>query len=302
MKRNARMRHPRFLILLLLILPAFASADTLSRLRSTGVMNIGFIPKQRPFSFDAGNLEPNGYAVELCEEIWLALKARQGLPDLKLSYVPTSALAGLDLIGSGRIDLLCGAVTETIKAREVVSFSIPIYVSGIGAMVRKDAPASLLRALNGEVPHTGPTWRATVNAGLSNHTYAVHAQTTSEAAVRARVASSGVIAKVVSVQTYEEGVKLVQDGKASAFFADRVVLTNYASRQVEAGSLIVLDRRFTLEPVALALQRGDEPFRLAVDAALSDLYRSGKYLGIYARYFGDPSETVRMLFQAYALP
>jgi polar amino acid transport system substrate-binding protein len=295
------MLHSRALILLLLFLPALASADTLSRLRTTGVLNIGFIPEQRPFSFDAGALEPKGYAVELCEEVAAALRVRQGLPNLKYSYVPTSAAEGLGLIESGRIDLLCGAVTETIKAREIVSFSIPIYVSGIGAMVRKDASPALIRALNGEVPHTGPTWRATINAGLSNQTYAVHAQTTSESAVRARVARLGVIAKVVSVQTYEEGTKLVADGKAGAFFADRVILANYASRDPD-GELTVLDRRFTLEPVALALQLGDEPFRLAVDAALSELFRSGRYLGIYSRHFGEPSEIIQMLFQAYALP
>ncbi len=296
------MYHSRFLILVLLFLPVLASADTLSRLHSTGVLNIGFIPEQRPFSFDAGTLEPKGYAVELCEEVAAALKDRQGLPELKYSYIPTSAAAGLGLIESGRIDLLCGAVTETIQAREIVSFSIPIYVSGIGAMVRKDAPPALLRALNGEVPHTGPTWRATINAGLSNQTYAVHAETTSEAAVRARVARLGVIAKVINVQTYEEGMKLVEEGKAGAFFADRVILTNYATRHPDTGELIVLDRRFTLEPVALALQRGDEPFRLAVDAALSELIRSGRHLQIYERHFGEPSEIVKMLFQAYALP
>jgi polar amino acid transport system substrate-binding protein len=296
------MRHPRLLILLLLVLPVIASADTLLRLRSTGVFSIGFIPEQRPFSFDAGNLEPKGYAVELCEEIGAALKVRQGLPALKFVYVPTGAAEGMQLIESGRIDLLCGAVTETLRAREVVSFSIPIYVSGIGAVVRKNAPAALLRALNGEVPHTGPTWRATINGGLSNQTYAVHAETTSEFEVRDRIARSGVIAKVISVSTYEEGMRLVAERKVSAFFADRVILINYWSRQPDPDQLVVLDRRFTLEPVGLALLRGDESFRLAVDAALSELYRSGRLLPIYTRYFGEPSETAQLLFQAYALP
>jgi polar amino acid transport system substrate-binding protein len=296
------MCHPRLLILLLLALPVIASADTLSRLRSSGVFTLGFIPEQRPFSFDAGTLEPKGYAVELCEQIGAALKVRQGLPELKLVHIPASPAEGLQLIESGRIDLLCGAVTETIRAREVVSFSIPIYVSGIGALVRKDAPAALLRALNGEVPHTGPTWRATINAGLANHTYAVHAQSTSEFAVRERVAQTGVIAKVVSVPTIEEGMRLVTERKASAFFADRILLSSAWARQSNPDELVVLDRRFTLEPVALALLRGDESFRLEVDAALSELYRSGRLLPIYARYFGEPSETVKLLFQAYALP
>lgn len=293
------MRQTKLLLLLFGLLPAIASADTLSRIRSMGVLNLGFIPDQPPFSASSADRGPKGYAVELCQQVAAALKVRYALPGLKVSFVPVSADTGLDIIQSGRIDLLCGAVTETIRARELVSFSIPIYVSGIGAVVRKDAPAPLLRALNGEVPHTGPTWRATINAGLSNQTYAVHAGSTSDFAVRERVARTGVIAKVISVPTYDEGLELVSKGTAGAFFADRVILTSYASR---TGNLMVLDRRFTLEPVALALQRGDEEFRLGVDEALSDLYRSGRYLPIYTRHFGEPSETVQMLFQAYALP
>ena len=64
----------------------------------------------------------------------------------------------------------------------------------------------------------------------------------------------------------------------------------------------MLDRRFTLEPVALAFRRGDEDFRLLVDTALSDLYRSGQHLRTYARHFGEPTEAAQLLFQAYALP
>jgi polar amino acid transport system substrate-binding protein len=296
------MLHSRALILLLLFLPALASADTLSRLRTTGVLNIGFIPEQRPFSFDAGALEPKGYAVELCEEVAAALRVRQGLPNLKYSYVPTSAAEGLGLIESGRIDLLCGAVTETIKAREIVSFSIPIYVSGIGAMVRKDASPALIRALNGEVPHTGPTWRATINAGLANQTFAVYGASTTESWVREKIANLGVLAKVVTVSKYDAGVDLVAQGKADAFFGDRAVLTRYAVQRGEGEELQVLDRRFTLEPLAMAMRRGDEDFRLAVDTALSRLYSSGTYVRTYSTYFGPPTDTARLLFQAHALP
>ena len=66
--------------------------------------------------------------------------------------------------------------------------------------------------------------------------------------------------------------------------------------------LQVIDRRFTLEPMAMALQRGDEDFRLAIDTALSRLYSSGSYAKTYTTWFGKPSETASLLFQAYALP
>jgi putrescine:ornithine antiporter len=286
----------------LLLLPAIGRTQTLERIQSTRTLNIGFVTDQPPFSFVGDDKEPRGYAVDLCKYITASLEARLAVSRVNVTYVPTSLTAGLDMIERGELDMFCGAITQTREAREHVSFSIPIYVSGIGAIVRKDAPPSLLRALNGEVPHTGPIWRATINAGLSNQTYAVYAGSTSEQQVRERVATSGVIASIVPVHTHEEGVEMVAQGKASAFFDDRVVLVSYAAGRKDSKALRVLDRRFTLEPVGIALRRGDEDFRLAVDTALSDLYRSGQYIPTYSRHFGDPSETAQMLFQAYALP
>ncbi len=290
------------LLLIAVLLPVASWAQTLPRIESTRAINIGYVPDQPPFSSTTSDRRAEGYAVDLCRQIVAALEARMAVSRLAVSYVPTSAAGGIELIEKGEIDLLCGAITETRSARVRVSFSIPIYITGIGALVRKDAPPALLRALNGEVPHTGPTWRATVNAGLSNQTYAVYAGSTSEARVRERIATTGVIARVVPVESHERGIELVSAGKAGAFFDDRILLTTLVSLRKDADELMVLDRRYTLEPAALALRRGDEDFRLAVDTALSDLYRSGQYLRTYARHFGEPTETAQLLFQAHALP
>lgn len=286
----------------LILVPVLGSAQTLERMASSGRINVGFVSNQPPFGFVSADQKPAGYAVELCIEVLAAIKAHPDLTQAKVRYEPVSVDEGLQRVESSEIDLLCGAVTETLEARRRVSFSIPIYVSGIGALVRKDAPPALLRVLNGEVSHTGPTWRATINAGLSNHTYAVHAGTTSESFVRDRIAALGVIAKVVTVRTYEAGIELIAQRKADAFFADRVTLASFASRSGTEGNLVMLERRFTLEPVGFVMQRGDEDFRLVVDAALSRLYRSGGYVPTYARYFSEPGATVRQLYEAFGLP
>ena len=49
------------------------------------------------------------------------------------------------------------------------------------------------------------------------------------------------------------------------FFGDRPILLDAAQRSASSGDLVVLDRLFTVEPLALALERGDEDFRLLVD-------------------------------------
>jgi polar amino acid transport system substrate-binding protein len=287
-------------VMALLTMPLIVSAQTLERIKSSGTFNIGFVPDQPPFSSEASNIQAAGYSIDLCQRVAETIKSKLGLSRLTVKYTPASIQAGLEMVEQGQIDILCGAVTDTLKRRERVSFSIPIYNGGIGVLVRKDAPPDLLRVLRGEVAHTGPIWRSTINRGLSEHTYAVDTGTTTEAWVRERIATLGVIATIVAVDNHEKGVQMVADGKADAYFADRVILENYATQSPEHGNLLVLARYFTYDPLALVVQRGDEDFRLLVDITLSGLYYSDEFVDLYTRYFGKPSEITQTLFKAYA--
>jgi polar amino acid transport system substrate-binding protein len=56
---------------------------------------------------------------------------------------------------------------------------------------------------------------------------------------------------------------------------------------------------FTFE---LALGRGDDDFRLAVDRALSRIYRSGEIGGLCTDVFGEPDENALAFFRWNALP
>jgi len=293
---------PSLALVLALILPVLASAQTLERIENSGTFRIGFVSDQSPFSFASADGQAEGYSVDLCREVAEQLKTRRGLHGVTVSYTRTSVANGLEMVADGQVDILCGAVTQTLQRREHVSFSIPIFTSGIGVLLREDAPYGLVQVLKGEVPHTGPRWRATINRGLVNHVYAVHAGTTGENWVRAQIASLGVIARVVTVDTHDEGVDMVASGKADAYFADRVILEHYATRHKDHDGLMVLDRYFEYEPLALVLARGDEDFRLLVDSTLSGLYHSKDFFALYTRFFGAPSDMTRTLFKVYAVP
>lgn len=282
-----------------LIVPLGVSAETLERIKSSGTFNIGYVPDQQPFS-SAADEGAKGYSIELCQKVAEASKAKLGLPKLKVKYTSTSIKDGLGMVANGKLDLLCGAVTDTLQRREQVSFSIPIFNSGIGVLLRKDAPPELLRVLRGEVAHTGPIWRSTINQGLAKHTYVVDSGTTTEAWVREQIAALGVIATVVTVDDREKGIAMVQNKQADAYFSDRVVLQHYVSQNKDADELMLLERYFTYEPLALAVARTDEDFRLLVDTTLSNVYRSDTFAEQYTGYFGKPSEMTLLLFKAYA--
>jgi ABC-type amino acid transport substrate-binding protein len=68
---------------------------------------------------------------------------------------------------------------------------------------------------------------------------------------------------------------------------------------------LLADTYLSIEPYALALRRGDEDFRLAVDRALSQIYRSGEVVKLFAASFGatvQPSPILQGLYMTLALP
>jgi putrescine:ornithine antiporter len=94
----------------------------------------------------------------------------------------------------------------------------------------------------------------------------------------------------------------VLDRSADVFFGDRAILLDAVTRSPSASDLALLDRYFTYEPVALALQRNDDDFRLVVDRTLSRLFGSDEFRGLYAKWFGPPDEDTLTFFRLSTLP
>jgi polar amino acid transport system substrate-binding protein len=177
-----------------------------------------------------------------------------------------------------------------------------VYTAGLSVLVRKDAAEPLLNALNGKEANPGPTWRATINRGLANQTYATLEGGVTEDWIRERMRMLGVIASLVTVANINEGASLVAARKADAFFAERMLLKNLVAKGDANNDLMVLDRIFEFAPVAMIVERGDEDFRLLVDMALSEAYRSGAIEQEYDKYLGGINATMKKLFRVYALP
>lgn len=283
-----------------LSLATAAGAQTLERVQQAGVVNLGYLTGSAPFSDNAGG-KPSGYAIDICNHVVGSLKTRLNRSDLQVNYVASTEQESLAAVAEGRVDLFCGPIAESLHARETVSFSTPFFAGGIGAAVRNDAPTALLKVLNGEVARSGPTWRATVNQGIANHTYAVRMGAISADEVREKIRQLGVVVKVIEVPTTAEGLKAVAVHKADAFFDDRRALE--AGLKLAANSPVqLIQRYFTVGPYAMVLARGDEDFRLAVDTAISQLMNSPEFITLFSNYFGAPSDSARLLINAYSLP
>jgi polar amino acid transport system substrate-binding protein len=287
-------------LLAALAAPLAASAQTLERIKAAGSIRLGFIDAVAPLSAKASDGKATGFGIELCQPVAEAVKARLGMPALDVRLVALKAETTLESVAKGEVDLLCTPTVETLKRRAIVSYSLPVFNGGVGVLLRADAPRALRDVLDGKVHPTGPIWRATVNRGLSNHTYVVRAGTVAEEKIRDGFRRLNVNIHVITVDDDAKGVELVRARQADAFFAERVLLLEQVSRG--ATDLVVLERKFNVEPMALAMGRNDDDFRLLVDTALSKLFTSAAFPALYTRYFGVFDDATKATYAGFALP
>jgi polar amino acid transport system substrate-binding protein len=277
------------------------SAATLDRVRQAGKLTLGYRVDARPFSYQDASGKAIGYAVALCERIAEDVKAELGLSDLTIDWVPVTVDDRFAAVTQGRVDLLCAPDIETLSRRKEVSFSVGIFPSGVGAVVRVDAPAALQDVLAGRPP-VGPFWRGSPARVLEAKTFSVVKGTTSENWLSERLHSFQLDASVMPVENYDSGIKEVVSGDADVFFGDRSILLDAAAESGSAGELTVIDRLFTEDPLAFALQKNDDDFRLVVDRTLSRIFASGQFRDEYVKWFGPPDDKSLAFFRQSALP
>jgi ABC-type amino acid transport substrate-binding protein len=274
------LRHLPILVLASLLLAAGAQAQTLERVRESGTFKIGYREDAAPFAYKDELGEAAGYSVELCRAVAVDVKQALGLAEIKLEYVPVTTENRFQAIQDGRIDILCGATTQTLSRRELVDFSLFTFIDGAGVMLRADGPEDF--------------------EGLAGGKVGVRGATTTEEALRNTLASLALDAEVVTVTSHQDGLAKLQAGEIQAYFADRAILL-YLLLESGAEDLQVSERQFTFEPYALALTRGDDDFRLLVDTTLSALYRSGRIDEIFTAAFGPKARQSGILRALYVI-
>jgi ABC-type amino acid transport substrate-binding protein len=112
-------------------------------------------------------------------------------------------------------------------------------------------------------------------------------------------------ATVLSFKTRDEAFAAMDEGKADAFASDKLLLIGAARRAKDPQALTLLPYDFSIEPYGIVLPRGDSDFRLAVNAALARIYRSGEIKQIFGQWFGslgEPTDVVKIMYLLGAIP
>ena len=262
----------RCLLLCALALSLPASAQTLDKIRKSGVVTLGYIDGAAPFSYTDGNGQPQGYSVELCNAVAEGVGAQLKRKGLKVRWVKLTIQDRIDAVRAGKVDLECSTTTWTLSRQKLVDFSLVTFVDGGSLLVKSDAEIGQLADFDGK--------RIAVIRG-----------TTTERSLRAVLERRTLKAELVPIRTRDEGLGLLREGQVDGLASDRtaligVVVMSAGAGGVGAGHYRLLDQDFSIEQYALMMKRGDHDFRLAVNSVLAHIYRSGAIQEIYGRWLG----------------
>jgi len=288
MSLGLRMTKAALLGIVLLPGAALMAQGTLERIAERGEFRIGYRTDARPLSFEEAG-RPAGYSVDICRRVAAAVREHLARPDVRVTYVPVTLANRFDAVVNGDIDIECGSTTITLGRMERVDFTLMTFVTGGSVLSMADD-------------------RIAAMPELAGRRVAVIRDTSTDAALRKYLADNSIDASVVPVDTSEEGMSRLTDGRVDAYASDQIVLVGDAIGAMEEDpdlDLAFAQELFSYEPYALMVRRNDADFRLVADRAIAQIFRSEQFAQLYRTWIGsngiEPSPLLLAMYEVQAL-
>jgi polar amino acid transport system substrate-binding protein/glutamate/aspartate transport system substrate-binding protein len=273
------------LVALCALLAAFAvqaqDAGTLKKIRDAKTITFGYRSDSPPFSFTGADGQPSGYSVDLCKRVHAGVERALNAGSIAIKWVPVTAANRFDQVTNGAIDLECGVTTITLSRQERVDFSNMIFIDGGGVLTLAESKLGRLSDLAGK-------------------TIGVKAGTTTETGLKAALKDRLIDTRVVIVKDDPEALVALNEKRIDGYAADRIVLAGQVLRTPSDIRYTLIQDDFSIEPYGLMMRR-DPAFRLAVNRAISQTYRSGAIKDIFDRWLGPLGKPGPLLSAMYYL-
>jgi glutamate/aspartate transport system substrate-binding protein len=250
------------------------SDSRLKRIGSTKTIKIAYRSDSKPFSFLNEHREPAGYTIDLCKLIVKSLE-QQVNAALAIEWVPVTTHNRFAAVANGAADMECGSSTVTLGRMQAVDFSNYIFVENTALAV---TASSRIREI----------------ADLRGRKIAVITGTTNETALARALQRRHLSATVIRVRNRVAGLAALESGRVDAFASDRYLLGGMKTNT----ALTILPEDYSTEPYAVVLPRGDWAFRLAVNTAIAQIFRSGEILTIFTKWIGGAAQHPNLLIGA----
>ncbi|HKX44186.1 MAG TPA: amino acid ABC transporter substrate-binding protein [Burkholderiaceae bacterium] len=244
--------------------------DTLQKIKEAGVIQLGGRDSSFPFSYKLNaDSDPIGFSADLCMKVVEAVKAKLGMPNLKVQYTIVTSTNRIPLVQNGTVDLECGTTTNTTARAQQVDFGPTHFVGSVAAATKKSSGVSSMAQLDGK-------------------TVATVAGSTSIQLLRAYRKSENVQLTEVSGKDTAETFLLLATDRAAAMIVEDVQLAGLIARSERPGDYRILDERLRDEPYGFMYRKDDPQFKVLVDETLTKVMKSGEIQELYAKWFTRP--------------
>lgn len=272
------------------VVPAMAQGlgPTLSDIKQSGVITIGYRRASVPFSFVGENGKPKGYTIDICMRVVENIEDRLGVDDLKVKFTPVTPQTRIPLIANGNIDMECGSTTNTLSRQEQVDYSYTTFITGTKILTTADSDIQSIEDLSG-------------------HVIALAPGTTNAQAIKETLKARGIEnVEIHNVTDHAEGFLALRTGRADAYSTDDILLYGLIAKAENPEQFEVVGEYLSYDPYAIMMGQNDSHFRLMVNRTLANLYRSGEIKEIYQKWFepmGVPlAEDLAEVFKHHAFP
>jgi polar amino acid transport system substrate-binding protein len=249
---------------LLIMAPVITHADTLSDIKSRGVLTVGIKNDYPPYGFMNAEGKTVGFEVDLARSIAANLL---GSPD-KIKLVPVNASNRIQFLQSGQIDLIMATLGVTPERAKEIDFTVE-YVSAAGpsVMARKEAKFNQWEQLKGQKI-----------CGIQGSYYN-----------KTLTQKYGI--QLVNFTALPEAYRALQDNRCVAMVFDDMTLQNKLGEPGWSDYKIAI-KPYEFLPMAGGLRKGDEAFKNAVNAAIVKTEGENKLVEWQSTYHMPPSDYI----------
>lgn len=249
--------------LLVLCLAGMSQAGpALQRVIAGDTLRVAMSVDQPPFNMRSRDKSVIGFDVDLAQALADAMRV-----ELEIVEIPFGDL--LASLAEGKVDMVISGVTITADRSKQVSFVGPYTLSGKSILTT----ARIKKVVTDGSEFNDPEIRV---VALNN--------STSERFVRESLPQ----AFLHTIPNYNEGIQLLLTGQIDAMVADMPILKLSMLRYPDAG-LGLIEPPLSIEPIGIAIARGDRQFHNLVRNYLTTLEKTGLTTHLHQKWFEDNS-------------
>jgi glutamate/aspartate transport system substrate-binding protein len=242
---------------------------TLKKIKDTGAVTLGHRDTSIPFSYYDDKQQVVGYAIDLCLKIVDSIKSELKMPKIDVKFNPVTSATRIPLMANGTIDLECGSTTNNLDRQKQVGFTITHFVTANRYVAKKSSGIKSLKDLKGKT--------VVSTSGTTNIRWATEENAKQKLGMN-----------IIAAKDHAEAFLTVDTGRAVAFFMDDILLYSLVAQSKNPAEWQIGNEAYTVEPYGIMLRRDDAAFKKVVNAAMTNIYKSGEINKIYDKWFQKP--------------